>query len=188
MSMQGKPVKNELHDKIKEIELEHDIKFSNTQKVLSTVEGSITALLDVLYGTVSIFQLDNHFENADDTKAELLDINKGEEINYREVIIFGKGKPMIYACSLIPLSRCESEFRDDILDGSIPIGKILKKHNIESRREIKLIYIEKPTPTLQELFKTDEYFISREYVIIQHDKILMRTKESFPISNFKEEM
>lgn len=188
MSIQGKLVKNELHDKIKEIELEHDIKFSNTQKVLSTVEGSITALLDVLYGTVSIFQLDNHFENADEAKAELLDINEGDEINYREVIIFGKGKPMIYACSLIPLSQCESEFRDDILDGSIPIGKILKKHDIESRREINRIYIENPNPTLKELFKTNEYFISRDYVVIHNGQILMHTKESYPISNFKEEM
>lgn len=188
MISKGNIVKNKLHDRIREIEAERGIKFSNTQKVLLTIEGSITAILDVLYGTVSIFLLRKHFEPADSEKAKLLDVNEGEEIHYREVLIHGRGKPMIYALSYIALSRSEEEAFEDLTNGEIPIGKLLKKYNVESRREIKNIYIEKPDATLRELFKTDEDFVSREYVIIKNRQILMRTKESFPISYFAEEM
>lgn len=188
MKLAGTIVKNEIHDKIKEIEKEYGIEFSNTQKVLITVEGSITNLLDVLYGTVSIFSLSRHIEKADGEKAELVNIDEGDEINYREVIIHRGGRPLIYAKSYIALNKLTPEMHDDYMQGYLPIGKILKKHKIESRREIKKIYIEKPTATLKELFKTSEDFVSREYVIIENKDILMWTKESFPVSYFSAKM
>ena len=188
MKLAGTIITNEIHDKIKEIEKEYGIEFSNTQKVLITVEGSITNLLDVLYGTVSIFSLSRHIEKADGEKAELVNIDEGDEINYREVIIHRGGHPLIYAKSYIALNRCKEEAHDDLVNGEIPIGKLLKKYEVESRREIRDIYIEKPNATLRELFKTDEDFVSRDYVIIQNKQIIMRTKESFPISYFTEEM
>lgn len=179
---------NEIHDEIRKLEAEHNIKFSNTQKVLLSIEGSITAILDVLYGKVSIFTLDQHFENADDEKAEMLDLSTGDEIHHREVIIFGHGKPMIYARSYIALPRCSKEAHGDIVKGKMPIGRILKKYKVESRREINDIYIEKPNAMLKDLFKTDEDFVSRDYIVIEHDEIIMWTKESFPTSYFKKEI
>ncbi len=179
---------NEIHDKIRKLEDEYNIKFSNTQKVLLSIEGSITAILDVLYGKVSIFTLDQHFERADDEKAEMLGLSNGDEIHHREVIIFGHGKPMIYARSYIALPRCRKEAHEDIIKGKMPIGRILKKYKIESRREINEIYIEEPSAMLKELFKTNEDFVSRDYVVIEHGDIIMWTKESFPISYFKKEI
>ena len=184
----GNLVTNKLHDRIKELERENDIRFSNTQKVLLTVEGSITAILDVLYGRVSIFLLNRYFEKAEGEKAKLLDVEEGEEIHYREVLIHGMGKPMIYALSFIALNRCKKEAHDELTNGEIPIGKLLKKYKVESRREIRRIYLEKPTPTLKELFKTDEDFVAREYVIIENGRIVTWTKEAFPISYFSQEI
>lgn len=188
MFSKGSIVKNETHKKIKEIESENGIKFSNTQKVLLSIEGSISAILDVLYGTVRIFVLKNHFEDVDEKKADLLDIEVGEEINYREVLLFGKGKPMIYALSYIPLSRCREEARKDIVDGNLPIGKIMRKYDVESRREIQEMYLEEPSSTLKELFHTNSKFVSREYIVVENGKIVMWTKESFPIDYFTEDM
>lgn len=184
----GSIVKNELHDKIRQIEQGNNIKFSNTQKVLLSIEGSITAILDVLYGTVSIFTIKQKFEKADGEKSELLRINKDEEIHVREVLIHGKVKPMIYALSYIPLSRCPNKAREDIEQGRLPMGKIFKKHHVESRREINDIYIEEPSATLKELFHTSEKFISRDYIVIKDNEIIMWTKESFPISYFSNEI
>ena len=138
MKFEGKIVENKLNKRLKEIEKEKNIKFSNTQKVLLTVEGSITAILDVLYGKVSIFTLSRHHQ--------------------------------------------------DIIDGEIPLGKVIKKHKVESRREIQHIYIEKPDATLRELFKTSEDFITRNYIVIENDEITIWTKESFPISYFSDKM
>ncbi|MBQ7928920.1 MAG: chorismate lyase [Methanobrevibacter sp.] len=188
MNTKGSIVKNEIHNEIKKIEAEHNLHFSNTQKVLLSIEGSITAILDVLYGKVSIFTLDQHFERADDEKAEMLNLSNGDEVHHREVIIFGHGKPMIYARSYIALPRCSKEAHEDIIKGKIPIGRLLKKYKVESRREIKEIYIEEPSAMLKELFKTDEDFVSRDYVVIEHGERIMWTKESFPISYFKKEI
>ncbi len=157
-------------------------------KLNKRVEGSITAILDVLYGKVSIFTLSRHFEKANQDTSELVDIDEGEEINYREVIIHRRGQPLIYALSLIVLDRCKEEARQDIIDGEIPLGKLLKKYKVESRREIQHIYIEKPNATLKELFKTSEDFISRNYVVIENEEVTLWTKESFPISYFSDKM
>ena len=188
MISKGNLVTTQLKSILNEIEQEEGIEFSNTQKVLLSVEGSITSLLDVLYGRVSIFLLNKYFEPADRQKAEMLDVNEGDEIHYREVLIHGNGKPMIYALSHIALGRCRKEAHEDLIKGEIPIGKLLKKYEIESRREIQHIYIEEPDATLRELFKTNEKFISRDYIIIENRQIVMHTKESFPISYFKESM
>ena len=142
----------------------------------------------MLYGKVSIFTLSRHFEKANQDTSELVDIDEGEEINYREVIIHRRGQPLIYALSLIVLDRCKEEARQDIIDGEIPLGKVLKKYKVESRREIQHIYIEKPNATLKELFKTSEDFISRNYVVIENEEVTLWTKESFPISYFSDKM
>ena len=175
-----------LIDKINQVEKEYGRNFSNTQKILMTTDGSITAILDVLYGKITLSTLDQHFEDAYKDHAKLVNVDEGEEINYREVIMHRDGKPLIYAISHIPLSRCTKDVCADLIRADIPIGRILKNYHIESRREIKNIWIEKPNETLKELFGTDEDMLARDYVIINQDRILMWIKEVFPISYFTE--
>ena len=177
-----------LIDRINELEKENDIQLSNTQKILLTTDGSITAILDVLYGKISLFTIDQHFEPADEFHAKLVEVSEGEKINFREVIMHQGGKPLIYAISHIPLSRCGSEICADLIRADIPIGRILKTHDIESRREIRNINIEKPNDKLKELFNCDEDMLTRDYVIINNDEILMWIKEVFPVTHFTEEI
>lgn len=174
-----------LIEKINDLEIINNEKFSNTQKILLTTDGSITAILDVLYGKITLTTLNQHFENADSKHALLVNVKKGDKINFREVIMHKDEKPLIYAISHIPLSRCSNEICSDLIRADIPIGRILKNYNIESRREIKKIYIEKPNSTLQDIFKTRQNMLAREYVIINKDEILMWIKEVFPISYFR---
>ena len=175
-----------LIDKINEVEQEYGKTFSNTQKILLTTDGSITAILDVLYGKITLTTIDQHFENADIDHAKLVNANEGDEINFREVIMHRNGKPLIYAISHIPLFRCSREICADLIRADIPIGRILKNYDIESRREINKIYREKPNDRLKEIFKTEEDMLARDYVIIHNDEILMWIKEVFPVSQFTE--
>lgn len=175
-----------LIDTINDLEKEHDIQLSNTQKILLTTDGSITAILDVLYGKISLFTIDQHLEPADEFHAKLVNVDAGEKINFREVIMHKKGKPLIYAISHIPLSRCNENMCSDLISADIPIGRILKNYSIESRREVNCIYIEKPNARLQELYHTEEDMLAREYVIISDENILMWIKEVFPITYFTE--
>lgn len=177
-----------LIDKINELEKENNKTFSNTQKILLTTDGSITAILDVLYGKITLTTIDQHFENADEAHAKLVNVPIGAKINFREVIMHKDGKPLIYAISHIPLSRCNDDICSDLLSADVPIGRILKNHHIESRRMINNIYIEQPNEKLKEIFDTDEEMLARDYVIVNCDEILMWIKEIFPISQFKEEI
>ncbi len=175
-----------LIDKINDLEVSYGKTFSNTQKILLTTDGSITAILDVLYGKITLKTLDQHFENADEERAQLVNVCQGEEINFREVIMHKDEKPLIYAISHIPLSRCNNDICSDLIRADIPIGRILKNYDIESRREIRDIYIEKPNDRLKEIFNTDEDMLARDYVIINCDEVLMWIKEVFPVSQFTE--
>ena len=175
-----------LIDKINDLEQEYGKTFSNTQKILLTTDGSITAILDVLYGKITLTTLDQHFENADEEHAKLVNVEEGTEINFREVIMHRDEKPLIYAISHIPLARCSKEVCADLIRADIPIGRILKNYHIESRREIRNIFIERPNDTLKDLFKTDEDMLARDYVIINNDEVLMWIKEVFPVSYFTE--
>ena len=175
-----------LIEKMNDLEKDYGQEFSNTQKILLTTDGSITAILDVLYGKITLDTIDQHLEEADAKRAELVNVNEGDEINFREVLMHKGAQPLIYAISHVPLGRCTREICNDLLRADIPIGRILKNYHVESRREVNNIFIEKPNDKLKELFGTDEDFLARDYVIINNDEILMWIKEMFPVSYFTE--
>ena len=186
MTKEKNEANKRLIEKINDLEQEYGKTFSNTQKILLTTDGSITAILDVLYGKISLFTLDQHFGIAEEKHAKLVNVNVGDEINFREVLMHKGTQPLIYAISHVPLGRCSDEICSDLLRADIPIGRILKNYKIESRREVNNIFIEKANAKLKELFKTDEDFLARDYVIIHDDEILMWIKEMFPVSYFTE--
>ncbi|MBO6123937.1 MAG: DUF98 domain-containing protein [Methanobrevibacter sp.] len=175
-----------LIEKMNDLEKDYGQKFSNTQKILLTTDGSITAILDVLYGKITLDTIDQHLEAADATRAKLVNVEPGDEINFREVLMHKDDQPLIYAISHVPLGRCTKEICNDLLRADIPIGRILKNYHVESRREVKNIFIEKPNDKLKEMFNTDEDFLARDYVIINNDEILMWIKEMFPVSYFSQ--
>ncbi|MBP5247238.1 MAG: DUF98 domain-containing protein, partial [Fibrobacter sp.] len=104
---------------------------------------------------------------------------------FREVLLHLHGKPLMYAASEIPLSRCGEGIASDLMQADIPIGRILKNHRVESRRHINGIYVERPSEKLRKIFGTDEDMLARDYAIISHGNILMWIKEIFPISYFR---
>ncbi len=185
MTLEKNEANKRLIEKVQELEKKHDVELSNTQKILLTTDGSITAILDVLFGKITLTTLDQHFEAAYTSHAKLVNVSEGEEINFREVIMHTDERPLIYAISHIPLKRCSKDVCADLIRADIPIGRILKNYHIESRREIHNIFIEKPNERLKEIFKTDEDMLARDYVIINNDEILMWIKEVFPISYFR---
>ncbi len=176
-----------LIEKINTLEKEYGSSFSNTQKILLTTDGSITTILDVLYGKINLSTIKQQIKKSTKENAKLLNICENEQINHREIIMHEKNnnQPLIYAYSLIPIKNLTPEVKYDLTKADIPIGRILKNYNFESRREIKNIYIQKPNPTLKKIYNTNEKFLSREYNIIQNNKILMWIKESFPTSYFQ---
>ncbi len=158
---------------------------SSAQKILLTTDGSVTTILDVLKGHVKIRTLIQEFRKADEEVARLLQIEKGDPVNYR-VVVIERDEPLIHAVSLIPVDRLNNDFKEDLIRADIPIGRILKKHQVESRREIKSVAVEKSTPEMVEIFHDQSMVLSRTYNIIHQDQVLVWIKETFPSSLFRE--
>ncbi len=158
---------------------------SSAQKILLTTDGSVTTILDVLKGHVKIRTLIQEFRKADEEVARLLQIEKGDAVNYR-VVVIERDEPLIHAVSLIPVDRLNNDFKEDLIRADIPIGRILKKHQIESRREIKSVAVEKSSPEMVEIFNDESPVLSRTYHIIHQDQVLVWIKETFPSSLFRE--
>ena len=169
---------------IKQIEKELGT-LSSAEKILLATDGSVTTILDVLKGHVHIRTLVQEFQKADEEAASLLDIEVGDTINYRVVVIEGQ-TPLIYAISMIPLERLNNDFKEDLIRADIPIGRILRKHNIESRREIKSVSVEEPSSEMVEIFKNNAPMLKRTYNIIHKDQVLVWLMETFPHSLFKD--
>ena len=69
----------------------------------------------------------------------------------------------------------------------IPIGKILKKYNIEARREIRWKRIAKADKRIAKDLEIEEgsTVLIRNYNIIHRGEILMNITEFFPADRFK---
>ena len=172
-------------DEIESLE-EQGIRLSNTQKILLATDGSVTTILDVLKGKISIKTLEQEYQEADKKIATALNIDEDEKVNYRVVVMGKDNTPLIYAISYIPLKRLTPEFKKDLISADIPIGRILKGYNIESRREIQSIKIKKSNSELQRIFKTESDFLSRKYNILHKGEILISIEEIFPLDSFIE--
>lgn len=186
MTNESNNINQRLIDKINEVETNYGKSFSNTQKILLTTDGSITAILDVLNGKIDLKTLEQHFEKATLEVAEVLNIEVNDDVNYREVLMHKNNHPLIHAISYIPLKRLHDEFKNDLIRADIPIGRILRKYNMESRREIKTIEVEKSNKKLEKIYGTSEDILTRTYTIIHKGEILMWIKEFFPITYFIE--
>lgn len=180
---EGHIIKNEIGDEINILEKKHNVRLSTTQKILLSIDGPITNILDVLYGTVNLFMLDQHLEKSPKS-SQIIDIDKGEEIIYRESIVHKGGRPLVHVTSVIPKERCSEKALEDLWEEKLTTGKIIDKNNHETLRRITKISIETPNEIVKDLFKTDEDMLTREYIMINKGKVMIWTREEYPLSYF----
>jgi beta-ribofuranosylaminobenzene 5'-phosphate synthase len=166
-------------------------RLSPVQKMLLGTDGSVTSLLEVITGEpVGIQTLVQEVVSASEDVAAELDIAKGDLVNHRIVKLINSrtGETLIYARSYTPLSRLEEWFKDDLMKSDIPIGAILQKHGIESRRDITTAEPHLADASMSRLFNVfpKELMLSRSYRIIRNGSPLISIRESFPYNNFQD--
>lgn len=167
-------------------------KLSPVQKMLLGTDGSVTSLLEIITGSrIGIETLVQKVMPADSAMAAELKISPGDEINYRIVKLKREdtGETLIYAISHTPMKRLEQDFRDDLTKADIPIGVILKKHQIESRRDItgaEVLQADKEMSRIFNIFPR-ELMLSRSYKIFRQGEPLIAIKEMFPYNSFQDE-
>jgi beta-ribofuranosylaminobenzene 5'-phosphate synthase len=166
-------------------------RLSPVQKMLLGTDGSVTNLLEIITGSkIEIETLVQEVVPADAAVAEELRIDPGDEINYRIVKLkrADTDKALIYAVSHTPLKRLEPGFREDLTRADIPIGVILKKHQIESRRDItdtEILSADREMSRVFDIFPK-EPMLCRRYRIFRHGEPLIAIKEAFPYNSFQD--
>jgi len=81
----------------------------------------------------------------------------------------------VLAKSISAIKRMPQDVRSDLMRADIPIGKILREHKLETRRDIlKMEFVHSD-------FFGDVPVLSREYKIIHKEKVLMWINECFPV-------
>lgn len=165
-------------------------KLSNLQKVLLTTDGSMTKALEAITGKKVIVETKNRkIIKADEELAKELKVSINEPINLRVVYLKNPNSKtaLIFARSWSPLYRLDERYRKDFISTDIPIGKIIQKYRIETRRVLKSIRVEKAKSEEAKVFgiKKGEKILARKYCIISGSKILILIEEKFPYSFFK---
>ncbi|HVN65271.1 MAG TPA: beta-ribofuranosylaminobenzene 5'-phosphate synthase [Methanomicrobiales archaeon] len=178
----------EIHGRIRALEDEAG-RLSGVQKILLATDGSVTRILETITGgQVRIATLVQEVVPAGREAAELLGVPEGEPVNHRVVQIEDarSSAPLIYAISDTPLSRLSPGFREDLMRADIPIGKILARHHIESRREILDARVIPAGDEHGRIFGTfrGEPLLSRRYRIIHRGEPLISIEEQFPAASF----
>jgi len=166
-------------------------RLSPVQKMLLGTDGSVTALLEVLTGSPIVIEtVVQEVVPADAAVAEELGLIPGEDVNHRIVRLIraDSRETLIYAVSHTPLKRLESGFREDLIRADIPIGVILKKHQIESRRDITGAGVSGADLEMSRIFNIypKEPVLSRTYRIIRQGQPLISIKETFPYNSFQD--
>lgn len=174
-------------------ELESTVgKLSPVQKMLLGTDGSVTSLLEIITGSpIEIETLAQRVVPAEKSVAAELMIQPGDEVNYRIVKLKSAdtGETLIYAVSHAPLKRLDPDFREDLIRADIPIGVILKKHRIESRRDLTgadVLQADREIAGIFNIFPR-EMMLSRNYTIIRHGEPLIAIRETFPYNSFQDE-
>ena len=144
-------------------------------RICAATDGSITYLLEAMFkGTVDVHTITQKIIKADNETTSLMDIETGEPINHREVTLAINNKIYVFARSLSPINRMPPKMKEQLMQADTPIGKILRTNTLETRRDILQIERTKKTPFACET-------LTRKYVIIHNNKILMWIHETFPI-------
>jgi beta-ribofuranosylaminobenzene 5'-phosphate synthase len=164
-------------------------RLSPVQKILLSTDGSVTQLLEAVTGNpVEIRTRLQEIVPADPLMAGHLAIQPGELVNNRivELIDTKTGEVLIYALSQTPVARLSPEFKDDLMKADIPIGRIIRQHKIEARREILEARVTPASEQVSGIFSIhkNEPLLSRQYQIIHGGEPLIFIEEQFPCNRF----
>jgi chorismate-pyruvate lyase len=137
----------------------------------------VTFLLEIMTRQpVSVTTESQHTIKADKAMADLLGVGEGSEVNDRIVRLSAGGTDFVHARSLSPLERMPDTMREQLMRADIPIGRILRSHNLETRRDMGELEILEGEPTFDGI-----PVLSRSYKIVHKNHVLMWINERFPI-------
>ncbi len=166
--------------KILALSREHGL--SAIQRILLGHDGSMTRLLELASGhQVFLHTLKQVVIPCPADISKILQISPQERVNEREIVMKrdADDRPLLHAISYTPLSRLEKRFRSDLMKADIPIGRLMQRYNMEARREITEVGLERENERLSHILDCEGPFLWRSYIIFKDEIPLITIHESF---------
>jgi len=157
---------------------------SPVQRAVLGSDGSFTLLLSALMGqevkVALIAQRTGEVQQYD----EALDLEEGARVLNRNVRLYVEPeRNIVYASSVIALDRIAGPLANDLLGGEETIGRLLRKHRLETFREL----VDWGTASLPDEAR-DHFFaiemLYRSYRIISNRQPVMIVTEFFDRRTF----
>ena len=146
-------------------------------RVCCGTDGSLTTLLEIMTRKPVIITTESQYTvKADLGTSDLLEIKEGSDVNNRVVRLSTGNTVFVHARSLSPLERMPETMREQLMRADIPIGQILRSHNLEIRRDMRELEILERESTFDGI-----PVLSRSYKIIHNNCTFMWINEHFPI-------
>lgn len=157
------------------------------QRILLTTDGTVTEILEAyLFEPIQIVKLS---EDTVSTTVDIpaLDLPQGREIIKRKILLQGRisRKNFVYAESLIVPDRLEENFKYELLNTQVPMGRVWREKRMETFKEIIDSALES-AEHLSEYFQLeqDAKMLSRTYQVFSASRPIMIITEKFPESYF----
>ncbi|MDM8565603.1 chorismate lyase [Candidatus Halobeggiatoa sp. HSG11] len=157
------------------------------QRILLVADGTLTKILEAhLTEALEVVKLSEEVITI--TQDILpLEIKTGCEVIKRNILLQGQitQRNWLYAESIIVLERLDKEFREELIESDIPIGKLWLEHKIETFKEI-ITSAREPANDLSEYFNVsrEEKVLYRTYRVFSKQQPVMMITEKFPESYF----
>lgn len=152
-------------------------KLHHIEQILLHTDGSITQILDVLFGEIHIKLLKQSSTPPPQKIRHIFQANT--PLNKRQVMIYSRHLPLMYAQSFCDMSLLPDEAKDMIEEGEMPIGRVLNRLKLETRREILSTKCKKMSKKYKAHFGCGGEILIRKYVIYHAQKPLFYIKEVF---------
>ena len=164
-----------------------DINFrtlSPFQRALLVIDGTVTKFLEAYtMEPIDVVQLEHSYRKFEEAHIWLNSPKETTSIA-RQVTLEGKysRKLHAYAVSLLVVDRLPEGVKEDLKTHPGGIGRVLLKHQLETRREV-LWYGREQIETIPDsiMEKTGGKFISRTYRILHNEDPFMMINEKFPL-------
>jgi len=146
-------------------------------RLLLVSDGTVMTMLEQITGELIVTaQLDQSLTTVDQETESLMSPSGGLVTRLTNLVGAATGTIYIRAKSVLSMSAMPSAVRADLLETDVPIGRVLRKHRIESFREILWVHVpEHPFPLTP----------SRRYLIFIGGIPALLIEESFTADCFR---
>jgi chorismate-pyruvate lyase len=162
---------------------------SSFQKILLIADGTLTKILETYINEV--IQVVKISEKILSIKRDIapLEICAGTEVMKRNILLQGSTSHhnWLYAESTIVLDRIGEQFREQLINSHIPIGKLWLEHKTELFKEV-ITSAREPANDLSDYFniQREDKLIYRTYRVFSKHQPIMMITEKFPESSFQD--